>query len=428
METIIKLYKLHGDSEYFGEVVSKTTHMIQTAVAAQNNNEPDYLVLACLLHDIGHFLEPDNMNGLGVIEHRKVGADFLRSLKMNEKVCCLVENHVLAKKYLVSKYDDYYNKLSDASKQILKFQGGKMTPDEMKLFENDSNFNDSLKVRNYDDIGKNINTTIPKLETFIPLINKYLDDNIYKDYSNSLKKNGYLLIKNYFKPDEIFFIKHFKQYLQQLKEEKGKYMIYYETINNKKMRSRIEHFVPYFNNINDLLKNNIEPLLEKILEEKITLFKDKLNWKYPNGDGFKAHQDHPAWNDFPISRFYSVALFADNATKENGCLEIVKENNNILYNNDGCINTTIENSLHWEYLDATSADLFIFDSYITHRSSKNTTEKSRSIFYFTYNKLSEGNHYDDYVKNKRKYFPPPNERTNTVNIKNNKYNLGNPLK
>ena len=210
METILNLYNLYGNSEYFGEDVSKTTHMIQAIIAAQNNNEPDYLVLACLLHDIGHFLESDNMNGLGVIEHGKVGADFLRSLKMNEKVCSLVENHVLAKKYLVSKYDDYYDKLSEASKQTLEYQGGKMTNEQMRLFENMSNFSDSLKVRNYDDKGKNINTTIPKLETFIPLINKYLDNNIYKDYNNSLKKNSYLLIKNYFSNDEVFFIKNLK--------------------------------------------------------------------------------------------------------------------------------------------------------------------------------------------------------------------------
>ena len=59
MESILQLYKKHGGSEYFGEVVSKTTHMIQTGIASQNNNEPDYLVLACLLHDIGHFLEDD---------------------------------------------------------------------------------------------------------------------------------------------------------------------------------------------------------------------------------------------------------------------------------------------------------------------------------------------------------------------------------
>lgn len=32
--------------------------------------------------------------------------------------------------------------------------------------------------------------------------------------------------------------------------------------------------------------------------------------------------------------------------------------------------------------------------------------------YFTFNKLEEGNLYNDYVEKKRKYFPPPNERTN----------------
>lgn len=37
------------------------------------------------------------MNGLGVIEHGKVGADYLRNLGMNERVCCLIENHVKAK-------------------------------------------------------------------------------------------------------------------------------------------------------------------------------------------------------------------------------------------------------------------------------------------------------------------------------------------
>ena len=175
MESIVNLYKKHGDSEYFGEAVSKTTHMIQTAVAAQNNNEPDYLVLACLLHDIGHFLEDDNMNGLGVIEHGKLGADFLRHLNMYEKICCLVENHVLAKKYLVSQYDDYYNKLSSASKKTLEYQGGKMTKEEMKLFEHDPNFDLSLKVRNYDDIGKNINVEIPMIESFKSLILKYIN-------------------------------------------------------------------------------------------------------------------------------------------------------------------------------------------------------------------------------------------------------------
>ena len=73
------------------EKMSKTTHMIQAAYAAEKNNEPDYIILACLLHDIGHFLEKDDMNGLGVIEHGKIAGNYLRKLGMNEKICILVE-------------------------------------------------------------------------------------------------------------------------------------------------------------------------------------------------------------------------------------------------------------------------------------------------------------------------------------------------
>ena len=140
----------------------------------------------------------------------------------------------------------------------------------------------------------------------------------------------------------------------------------------------------------------------------------------------QAHQDHPAWNDFDISRFYSVALFGNKSTKENGCLQIVSNKNKEIINNDGCIPDKIAEKLKWEYLETTSSDLLIFDSYIPHKSDKNITNESRSIFYFTFNKLNEGNHYDSYLKNKRKYFPPPIERTSEVQL-HNKYNLGNPL-
>ena len=75
------------------------------------------------------------MNGLGVIEHGKVAGDYLRKLGMYEKVCILVENHVTAKRYLVSKNDDYYEKLSDASKKTLEYQGGRMSSKEMRIFE-----------------------------------------------------------------------------------------------------------------------------------------------------------------------------------------------------------------------------------------------------------------------------------------------------
>ena len=427
MNNIINLYKKYGDSEYFGESVSKTTHMIQAAVSAEKNNEPDYLVLACLLHDIGHFLDTDNMNGLGVIEHGKVGADYLRNLGMNEKICCLIENHVLAKKYLVSKNQYYYDKLSDASKKTLEYQGGKMSNIEMELFEKDPYFQDSLKVRLYDDIGKEIGMEIPKLDSYYELIEKYLDTSYLKD---KLAKNGYLLIKNYFNLEDTKKIISFKDKLEKIDEQKGKWMIYYEKKDNQKLKSRIENFINYNTDILDFLNTKINPFLNKVCGGDMIIFKDKINWKLSGGKGFKAHQDQPAWNDFNVSRFYSVALFGTNSTIENGCLQVVKEKNNIglLNENGGCISSNIENQLKWKYLESTPSDLLIFDSFIPHRSDTNKSQLSRSIFYFTYNKKEEGNFYNQYVSNKRKYFPPENERDGSnLNTENNKYNLGNPI-
>ena len=171
---IIDLYKSEGNTNYFGEKVTKTEHMIQCALSAQNDNEEDYIVLACLLHDIGHFLAKDDMGGLGVRNHGILGYYYLKDLDMDERICYLVEKHVDAKRYLVTIDDKNYDKLSDASKKTLEYQGGKMSDYELTAMEKDDDFLNILKVRKHDDKGKNEDQEIPDIETFIPLIRKYL--------------------------------------------------------------------------------------------------------------------------------------------------------------------------------------------------------------------------------------------------------------
>ena len=61
----------------------------------------------------------------------------------------------------------------------------------------------------------------------------------------------------------------------------------------------------------------------------------------------------------------------------------------------------------------------MFNSFVPHKSDNNNSENSRRIMYLTFNNKSEGDYYENYNKNKRKYFPPN---------KDNKYNLGNPMK
>ena len=69
--------------------------------------------------------------------------------------------------------------------------------------------------------------------------------------------------------------------------------------------------------------------------EPAVIFKDKINYKCPGGRGYEAHRDGhfwwynpqgkrmPGWQSY-ASEFISAALFLDDATRENGCLEIAK--------------------------------------------------------------------------------------------------------
>ena len=174
LSEIIDLYNTHGNKNYYGEKVSKTEHMIQCAVTAEMAGEQDHLVLACLLHDIGHFLGKDDTNGYGVADHGMVGYRYLKSMGIDEKVCHLVRKHTDAKRYLVTIDDTKYRQLSEASKRTLDYQGGKMTEEELLRMERDPRLSDILKVRVYDDLSKKENVKLPKIEAFIPLINKFL--------------------------------------------------------------------------------------------------------------------------------------------------------------------------------------------------------------------------------------------------------------
>lgn len=154
VERIIGLFKAHGNNTYFGESVTITEHMIQCAMAATHANECKTVVLACLLHDIGHFLAADDMAGLGVKDHALLAHDYLKTLGMDSTVCHLIKHHVNAKRYMVKKDPQYSLRLSEASTKTLHYQGSEMTDEEMVALEKDPLFEEILRVRFYDDLGK----------------------------------------------------------------------------------------------------------------------------------------------------------------------------------------------------------------------------------------------------------------------------------
>jgi phosphonate degradation associated HDIG domain protein len=168
VEDIFSLYEMYGRADYIGEPVSQIEHMSQAAQLAINEGYDDEVVLAAFFHDIGHICvmhdSENNMGGFGTKSHEKVGADFLRQNGFSERIAQLVENHVQAKRYLTFSSQEYYNKLSEASKKTLEYQGGKMNEEEATKFKNDPLFDVSIRMRHWDEEAKEINMPLIDLE------------------------------------------------------------------------------------------------------------------------------------------------------------------------------------------------------------------------------------------------------------------------
>ncbi|WP_198919488.1 phosphonate degradation HD-domain oxygenase [Pseudomonas chlororaphis] len=155
---VFGLYERFGDSDYIGEPVSQLEHMSQAAQRAMAEGFDDEVVLAAFFHDIGHICVQDaeNMGGFGVVSHERLGADYLRRAGFSERLARLVEYHVQAKRYLTFKEPGYYERLSQASRRTLEYQGGVMSAEEARAFEQDPLCAVSLRLRQWDEQAKEL--------------------------------------------------------------------------------------------------------------------------------------------------------------------------------------------------------------------------------------------------------------------------------
>jgi len=176
-DEILDLFNKYGDEDYDGEPVSQTSHMIQCGMLAMGEGEVE-LTIGAFLHDIGHLLkheqETEAMGSFGVVNHEGIGAAYLRERGFSERICAVVANHVAAKRYLVATDKSYAAKLSPASQETLKWQGGPMTEKEVKAFKNHSYFDDIIKVRLWDEKAKDTDVRMVPLSHFIDLIYEHL--------------------------------------------------------------------------------------------------------------------------------------------------------------------------------------------------------------------------------------------------------------
>jgi phosphonate degradation associated HDIG domain protein len=171
-DEILEIYARRGASAYFGEGVSTAEHCLQAAYFARTAAAPPPLIVAALLHDVGHLvvdLPDDIADWIEDARHEEVGCGWLAG-RFPAEVYEPVRLHVPAKRYLCATDPRYFLKLSAASVATLKLQGGPMSTAEIARFEQERYCREAVTIRRFDDQGKVVGLVTPALETYRPLL------------------------------------------------------------------------------------------------------------------------------------------------------------------------------------------------------------------------------------------------------------------
>ena len=172
VDLLFDFIKEEGKTNY-DESVTQLQHSLQTASLARTEDGRRHIVIASLLHDIGHLLidENDSKNDFlkKDLNHENIASNFLKDF-FSEEITESIRLHVVAKRYLGSSDNSYYESLSKASKNSFKVQGGALNKEEINELENNKYFKDAVRLRKWDDRGKVSLKEVEELDTYKEMI------------------------------------------------------------------------------------------------------------------------------------------------------------------------------------------------------------------------------------------------------------------
>lgn len=171
------IFERRGGEEYLGEPVTMAEHMLQGACLAEQQGESEKIIVAALLHDIGHFTSEFgtfSMEDTHDKYHEMAGARVLERF-FPESVTDCVRYHVAAKRYICATDPAYLTQLSEASLHSLKLQGGPMDAKEVAEFGARPNVREIVKVRYLDDAGKVAGMVTPGFAHYAPMVQRVVD-------------------------------------------------------------------------------------------------------------------------------------------------------------------------------------------------------------------------------------------------------------
>lgn len=174
-DEVAALFARHGGGAYFGEAITQVEHALQAAHFAAEDRAPDELVLAALLHDVGHLLHavPDDIADWHTDARHEVEGGAWLARRFAADIADPVRLHVPAKRYLCATDPGYFAMLSEASVVTLKLQGGPMSAAEVAQFESEPFHAQAVLVRRCDDRGKVAGLKTRQLNDYRALVQRF---------------------------------------------------------------------------------------------------------------------------------------------------------------------------------------------------------------------------------------------------------------
>lgn len=236
-----------------------------------------------------------------------------------------------------------------------------------------------------------------------------LNSTAVKAYQN----DGFVVVQaaEWLSDEEFFGIRSEVERIQHLGESRDKWMVYLDELPGGDFRlNRIENFLPWSEMLFGLFSSTrLGAAASQLMGEPVVLFKDKINFKQPGGEGFLPHQDAQAgWGDFGHSTHLSVAVAIDKCTAENGALEFVpgRHTEGLLGPLGSELPGSFVDEVNWELIEAEPGSVIFFDSYTPHRSGPNHSDSQRRLIYVTFCLEREGDFRQEYFDHKRQTYPP----------------------
>lgn len=451
-DEIEMIYAERARGRYGLEDVSQLQHALQAAMLAEARGEAPALVLAALLHDVGHMIHKlgDNPAADGVDDrHEILGAKWL-ARRLPAAVSEPVRLHVDAKRYLCATDPTYLGRLAPDSVLSLKLQGGPMTPAEAAAFISKPFAQDAVRLRLVDEEAKDPALETPPVAHFL----RHLDVAMIGAAERAaIRRDGVLVLRDFFAPDEVALINRLSedmgheaeaglrraaesgQSVADLARAMPEGLIAVPEAADPMCLCRFEYLIGRSGELRQFVAARIAPVIEAVTGEAFIPFKDKENEKHPGGGAFGPHQDFAAYQAFGPRYNVTAMISVDAATRENGCLEFAANWADLAGDTTGIAETMVggrallpfhkggarngdildevAHGLDWRPVETAPSDLVLFDSFAPHRSAANGSSASRRAMFLTFNAAREGDWYGRYYAEKRAHFDDPKFHVST---------------